>query len=133
VREFALFRDLLTAWLAQSSLFPDRNLHIDLILNPGAGAFRHRGQRRALLTALADAPHRVPAPASLGREVRVTTWTTDYPGHEKLLLAHLQTADPVGSGGQRLVVIAGGDGTSRGVLISALGPGGAVGPGPANG
>jgi len=120
VREFALFRERLAAWLAQSSLFPGKNLHIDLILNPEAGAFRHRGQRRALLAALADASNRVPAPVALSRDVRVATWTTDYPGHEKLLLAHLQTADPVGPGDQRLVVIAGGDGTSRGVLISAL-------------
>ena len=118
--EFETFRELLVAWLNQSSLFPDKNLHIDLILNPEAGAFRHRRLRRSLVAALVEAPRWVPEPEELTRKVRVSTWATAYPGHENVILAHLRAADPVGPGDQRLVVIAGGDGTSRGVLISAL-------------
>lgn len=117
----AAFRTLLMEWLETSSLFPGKNLHIDLILNPAAGAFRHGRRRRALIEALLEAPRRIPAPPSrLEREVRVSAWTTDYAGHESVILAHLQSADPTGPGDQRLVVIAGGDGTSRGALISAL-------------
>lgn len=114
------FRGLLTSWLEKTSLFPDKNLHIDLILNPHAGGLRHRGRRQTLIDGLLRAPKRVPAPGWSARNVAVSTWVTDYPGHEKAILAHLHAADPMGANDQRLVVIAGGDGTSRGALISAL-------------
>lgn len=119
---FALFRSLLADWLEKTSLFPGKNLHIDLIVNPHAGGLRHEGKRRALTDALVRAMALSPGGAQrTDRTVKVSTWVTDYPGHEKAILAHLQAADPTGPGDQRLVVIAGGDGTSRGALISALG------------
>lgn len=117
---FLRFRLLLIRWLEQSSLFPDKRLHVDLILNPEAGAFKHPRLLRRLLTNLAAAPLRPPFDRAAHREVKVVPWTTDYPGHEKAILAHLTNADPAGPEEQRLVVIAGGDGTSRGALISAL-------------
>lgn len=118
---FAMFRGLLTSWLEKTSLFPDKNLHIDLILNPHAGGLRHNARRQHLIDGLLRAPSRVGAPPLWSRRtVAVSTWVTDYPGHEKAILAHLHASDPTGPGDQRLVVIAGGDGTSRGALISAL-------------
>jgi len=118
---FPLFRALLTSWLEKTSLFPGKNLHIDLILNPHAGGLRHKGRRKALIRSLTQAPDRVPPPPLWSdRTVQVSTWVTDYAGHEKAILAHLHSADPTGPGGQRLIIIAGGDGTSRGALISAL-------------
>jgi len=119
---FASFRALLVGWLEKTSLFPGKNLHIDLLVNPEAGALRHRRRRKAIIEALLRAPQRVPAPPLWSdRTVRVSAWTTEYAGHERAILAHLQALDPLGPGDQRLVVIAGGDGTSRGAFISALG------------
>lgn len=107
--DFEDFRAFLVSWLEASGLFPDANLHVDLILNPHAGALRRR---------LPDGfPHR---PSGTPGRVRVSTWTTDYPGHERTILQHLHDADPLGPGDRRLVVTAGGDGTSRGAMISAL-------------
>lgn len=114
---FEEFRHRLVARLEATALFPGEELHIDLILNPWAGAFRHRRRCQSLVEVLGPA---VPTPAQEPRRVRVSTWTTEYPGHEKEILAHLQAADPLGPGARRLVVTAGGDGTSRGTLISAL-------------
>lgn len=107
--DFEDFRAFLVSWLEGSPLFPGANLHVDLILNPRAGALR-----RSRLPRVATA-----APRATGR-VRVSTWITDYPGHERTILEHLHDADPLGPGDRRLVVTAGGDGTSRGALISAL-------------
>jgi len=118
--DFETLRAGLAAWLEGTPLFPDHDLHIDVIFNPHAGAFLDRRRRRALIRDLAAAqagPRPQPTP---GRRVKVSTWTTDYPGHETQILAHLKDADPCGPGDRRLVITAGGDGTSRGVLISAL-------------
>jgi len=54
--------------------------------------------------------------------LRVIQWATGGVGRAAIegILAHLHAADPTGPNDQRLVVIAGGDGTSRGALISAL-------------
>jgi len=117
---FPAFRALLVSWLEHSSLFPDKNLHIDLILNPEAGAFRHRWKLQGLVEALHQAGHGLPPPLWSDRKVKVSTWTTEYSGQERVILAHLQATDPTGPGDQRLIVVAGGDGTSRGALISAL-------------
>lgn len=117
---FDTFRALMVAWLQGSHLFPNQNLHVDLILNPHAGAFRHAGRRRHLVEGLHRAETRWPHRPQSGREVKVSAFVTEYPGHEKAILAHLQAADPLGPGDVRLVVTAGGDGTSRGALISAL-------------
>ena len=114
------FRALFGTWLGETHLFPGKNLHIDLILNPHAGAFRHGPRCRALVENLRRVRTRLGPATPLDREVRVSTWTTDYPGHEKAILSHLQSADPCGPDDQRLVITAGGDGTSRGALISAL-------------
>lgn len=117
---FDEFRVLFGEFLGETLLFPDKDLHIDLILNPHAGAFRHGRRCRALVDDLRNARERLGLPRPRAREVRVSTWTTDYPGHEKAILTHLQSADPCGPETQRLVITAGGDGTSRGALISAL-------------
>lgn len=117
---FETFRASLVEWLEDSHLFPQKNLHIDLILNPWAGAFRRKGRYRPLIRGLEQARCRHGTEAAPRREVRVSTWTTDYPGHEKEILSHLQSSDPCAPGDQRLIVTAGGDGTSRGTLISAL-------------
>jgi len=117
---FELFRALLVDHLENTDLFPRKHLHVDLILNPSAGAFRSRARVRALLAGLKTHRDRGIRGAG-GRTVKVSTWTTDYPGHEREILAHLQDTDPCGPNEQRLVITAGGDGTSRGALISALG------------
>ena len=119
---FETFRVLLVRWIEETRLFPEKNLHVDLILNPHAGAFRHQHRCNALVAELTKALEQRGPLHHLNehREVRVLTWVTEYPGHEKAILAHLQTSDPCGPGEQRLVVTAGGDGTSRGALISAL-------------
>ena len=113
------FRDLLVEWLEDSHLFPTRNLHIDLILNPGAGALRHRRQCKALLTALREAKAGKGSQNRPDRNLHVSCRTTEYPGHETAILDHLG-AEPAPPGDLRLIVIAGGDGTSRGALISVL-------------
>lgn len=118
--DFNAFRTLLVAWLKDSRLFPRRNLHIDLILNPHAGAFRNRRRCAHLVQGLRRIQAATPSTPAPDRTVLVSTWPTEYPDHEKVILTHLQTTDPCGPGDQRLVVIAGGDGTSRGTLISAL-------------
>lgn len=118
--DLPLFRSLLTAWLEKTHLFPDKNLHIDLIVNPHAGALRHRRRLGHLIDGLKRASAQLPM-TGLPRGLRVTSWMTEYSGHEKAILSHLHASDPTGPGEQRLVVIAGGDGTSRGALISALG------------
>jgi diacylglycerol kinase family enzyme len=117
---FDEFRVLFGAWLEETELFPGKNLHIDLILNPHAGAFRNTRRCRALVKDLRRVRAALGPAHPQNREIRVSTWTTDYPGHEKAILAHLHSADPCGPQDQRLVVTAGGDGTSRGALISAL-------------
>lgn len=117
-----VFRMLLVRLLEGTALFSGEELHIDLIVNPHAGAFRHRRRCQALVEALEFALAQRPRGniEVADREVRVLTWITEYPGHEKAILAHLQAADPCGPGVRRLIVTAGGDGTSRGALISAL-------------
>lgn len=118
---FPTFRVLLEHWLQKTNLFPEKNLHIDLILNPQAGVFRHHRRCRNVIEAFHNLDKRIPPPFPRpDREVKVSSWTTEYSGHERAILAHLQATDPTGPGDQRLVVIAGGDGTSRGALISAL-------------
>lgn len=117
---FEAFRHLMVEWLKATHLFPSQNLHIDLILNAHAGAFRHRGRCRALNDGLVHAKKEIPFRPLPHREVRVATFVTEYPGHEKAILAHLQAADPLPPGERRLVITAGGDGTSRGALISAI-------------
>ncbi len=111
--------DRLVEWLRASRLFPDKNLHVDLIVNPQAGALLHSRRARKLL-AILEGAHRRRGEHSPRRPVRVAVWTTEFPGHEKQILSHLATSDPLGPGDLRLVVTAGGDGTSRGTLISAL-------------
>ena len=105
----ASFSAHFTAWLRETRLFPDQTLHIDLLVNPYAGAFRHKGRLAALLRGLAERPA-VPIP---GRKVTVSTRLTspELPP----LVAH-----PVGPD-LHLIIVAGGDGTSRAALISALG------------
>ncbi len=49
---FETFRRLLVDWLEDTHLFPTKNLHIDLILNPHAGALRHHRQAHALVAGL---------------------------------------------------------------------------------
>lgn len=120
--DFNLFRTLLTSWLEQTSLFPGQNLHIDLILNPHAGGLRHRGRRQSLVEGLREAGKQFPARLEDRRSVQVSTWITDYPGHEKAILTHLHTADPTGPGDQRLVVIAGGGRHQPGGLDFGLDP-----------
>ena len=117
-----VFRQLFVRLLEETALFLGEDLHIDLILNPHAGAFRHRRRCQVLIDALEVALSQRPLGNSQvsSREVKVSTWITEYPGHEKAILGHLQAADPCGPGVRRLVITAGGDGTSRGALISAL-------------
>jgi len=106
----AAFSARFTAWLRETNLFPDQSLHIDLLINPYAGAFRNRSRLANLIRAL----DQWPKPTSeTGRRVTVKTRLTspELPP----LVPH-----PVGPD-LHLVVVAGGDGTSRAALISALG------------
>ncbi len=118
---FETFRTLLIEWLENSHLFPESNLHIDVIFNPHAGALKSKHQSRALVAALQSAKAALEPAERPKRLLRVSAWNTEYPGHEKAILTHLQAEDPLlQPGDNRLVVTAGGDGTSRGVLISAI-------------
>ncbi|MEI8094147.1 MAG: diacylglycerol kinase family protein [Spirochaetales bacterium] len=105
----ATFSALFSAWLRATRLFPDRSLHIDLLVNPHAGAFRHKGRLSRLIQGLVERP----VVATPGRKVTVSIRLTspELPP----MVAH-----PVGPDLQ-LVIVAGGDGTSRAALISALG------------
>jgi diacylglycerol kinase family enzyme len=109
VTGFETFRELFASWLARTPLFGDRQLHVDLLLNPHAGAFRHRRRCAALISELKARP--TPGRTS---PVEVTVWTTERLGHETSIL------EPRTDGRVRLVITGGGDGTSRGALISAL-------------
>ncbi len=107
---FETFREEFASWLRHTPLFADRQLHIDVLLNPHAGAFKHGRRCRALLNELRKRPtmaRRHPAV--------VEVWTTEHLGHERTILAPRTEGERV-----RLVITAGGDGTSRGALISAL-------------
>ncbi len=109
---FETFRELFASWLAHTPLFADRDLHVDLLLNPHAGGFRHRRRCHALLTELRSRP----LPVGRKHPAEVAVWTTEKLGHETTILEPRTEG-----GGVRLVVTCGGDGTSRGALISALG------------
>jgi len=114
-RSVPSFCALFSSWLRGTDLFPDRTLHIDLLVNPHAGAFR---QRRRLAKLLQELEARVGADAAYtrehaGRKVTVSTRLTspELPP----TVAHPSGPD------LHLIVVAGGDGTSRSALISALG------------
>jgi diacylglycerol kinase family enzyme len=106
----ASFSALFSSWLRETDLFPEQSLHIDLLVNPHAGAFRHRSRLRRMLIELANFPRPF---ASSTRRVTVSTRLTspELPP----MVPH-----PVGPD-LHLVIVAGGDGTSRSALISALG------------
>ncbi len=108
---FETFRALFASWLAHTPLIADHALHIDLLLNPHAGAFRHRRRSDELLREL-----RSRALPGRKRPADVAVWTTERLGHETSILVPRNEGDRV-----RLVITGGGDGTSRGALISALG------------
>jgi len=101
-------------------LFPDQTLHIDLLVNPHAGAFRQRARLTRLLRELEA---RVAADKAAtdgevlrrrtGRKVTVSTRLTS----PELPPAVAHPAGP----DLHLIVVAGGDGTSRSALVSAMG------------
>ena len=109
---FETFRARFAAWLEHTPLFDGHDLRIDVVFNPHAGAFRNHKRCAALLEELL---HRQ---SGLYRSVpaRVAVWTTALAGHETAVFQSGESSP----GGVRLVIIAGGDGTSRGTLISAL-------------
>jgi len=109
---FETFRSAFAAWLEHTPLFADRQLHVDVLLNPHAGAFKHGRRCRALLAELTSRP----SPAPRKRPALVDVWTTEHLGHETTILEPRDAHE-----GVRLVITAGGDGTSRGALMSALG------------
>jgi len=111
------FRTLLVEWLEGSRLFPEKDLHIDLMFNPMAGALRHRRQTLVLIAELMKAKAAATIERPLQRRLSVSLWTLDAVTPGNAFLAPLRTAN---AETERLVVVAGGDGTSRSVLISAL-------------
>jgi diacylglycerol kinase family enzyme len=112
VTPFETFRALFASWLGHTPLFADRALRIDVILNPHAGAFRHRRRCAELIGELRGRR----LPEGRRRPAEVAVWTTEKLGHETSILEPRNEGDRV-----RLVITGGGDGTSRGALISALG------------
>lgn len=100
--------------MARSPVFPGENLAVDIIANPKAGGFtrpKYARRRRAELDEVLRRAGAVPARA--GAEARVRLFLTERGGHAaELTLAIIDEArgDPPGT--RRIVMTAGGDGTS---------------------
>lgn len=103
--------------IRKTRLFPGVRLHVDLVVNPRAGVFNHFFLRRKLAADLTRAF--VPYADEAEREILFRPFLTRYPKHEEEVLAHLLEADPADDAtDRRLVIVAGGDGTAKGVFTA---------------
>lgn len=109
--------------LVEDTLFEkDKNLSVDLILNPHSGSFSQAGVRRRIVKELEKASgaftDRVHEPRRTGT-VHFRTHRTTAPGCETALVKAILEEDDV-KPPARLILVAGGDGTARYVLEALL-------------
>lgn len=117
-----LFARQVQRLVSAPKLFPKKRLHVDLVMNPHAGAFRNprtwRQIEAELSRLLALWPE--PTPEQTSRIV-FSVHKTAFAGDEKNVLNHLLEEDPADySTETRLVLVAGGDGTALGVFTGFL-------------
>lgn len=114
------FEQGLARVLGKTAAFPGRRLHVDVIVNPASGGFTRPRAARRILDGLAAAERDAETLPERASGVEIAFHRTARPGHATEIAAKLIFESKPTSDEARLLVSAGGDGTSLEIMKAMM-------------